>query len=61
MTVHRLKVGWWGRDLSRESIVSVLQQVLEPIGECMGNVGVYSELFDNRVVRANGGEEVLGT
>ena len=34
--------------------------MLEPIGAVAGNMGVYSELFDNRGVRANGGEEVLG-
>ena len=60
VTVRLFKVGWQGRELSREAIVSVLQQVLEPIGAVAGNMGVYSELFDNRGVRANGGEEVLG-
>ena len=60
VTVRLFKVGWQGRELSREAIVSVLQQVLEPIGAVAGNIGVYSELFDNRGVRANGGKEVLG-
>ena len=60
VTVRLFKVGWQGRELSREDIVSVLQQVLEPIGAMQGNMVVYSELFDNRGVRANGGEEVLG-
>ena len=32
----------------------------EPIGAVAGNLSVYSELFDNKDVRANGGEEVLG-
>ena len=59
-TLRLFKVGWQGRELSREAIVRVLQQVLEPIGGVQGNLGVYSELFDNKVVRANGGEEVLG-
>ena len=39
----------------------VLQQVLEPIGEVQGNLAVYSEMFDNRGVRANEGEEVVGS
>ena len=60
MTVRLFKVGWQGRELSRESIVSVRQQVLEPTGAVAGKMGVYSELFDNKGVRANGGEEVLG-
>ena len=34
--------------------------MLGPIGTVAGNMGVYSELFDNRGFRANGGEEVLG-
>ena len=60
VTVRLFKVGWQGRELSRESIVSVLQQVLEHIGALQGDMGVYSELFDNRDVRAIGEEEVLG-
>ena len=60
VTARLFKVGWQGRELSREAIGCVLQQVLEPIGAVAGNMGVYSELFDNRGVRANGGEEVLG-
>ena len=32
VTVRLFEVGWQGRELSREAIVSVLQQMLEPIG-----------------------------
>ena len=31
-----------------------------PAGVIQGNLAVFSELFDNKGVRANGGEEVLG-
>ena len=30
------------------------------VGAVQGSLGFYSELFDNKGVRANGGEEVLG-
>ena len=40
--------------------MGVLEQVLKPIGEVVGDLAVCSELFDNKGVRANGGEEVLG-
>ena len=60
MTVRLFKVGWQGRELSREAIVRVLQQVMEPIGAVQGNLGVYSELFNIRCARTNGGEEVVG-
>ena len=42
MTVRLFKVGWQGRDLSREVIVRVLQQGLESIGGIQGNLAVYS-------------------
>ena len=54
------KVAWQGNELSREAIIRVLQQVLAPIGEVQGILGVRSDLFDSRGVRANAGEEVLG-
>ena len=60
VTVRLFKVAWQGRELSREAIVGVLEQVLKPIGEVVGDLAVCSELFDNKGVRANGGEEVLG-
>ena len=60
VTVRLFKDGWQGRELSREAVVIVLQQVLEPIGTMQGSMEVYSELFDDRGVRANGGEEALG-
>ena len=51
VTVRLFKVGCQGTELSREAIVRVLQQVLEPIGAMQGNMGVYSELFDNGASR----------
>ena len=60
VTVRLFKVGWQGQELSRDAVVSVLQQMLEPIGEVQGNMAVYSEMFDNRGVQANEDEEVLG-
>ena len=54
------KVNWQGQELRRDSIVRVLQQVLEPVGEVQGKLAVYSEMYDstdNRGVRANEGEE----
>ena len=41
VTVRLFKVSWQCRELSREFIVSVLQQLLEPIGAVAGNMGVY--------------------
>ena len=38
MTVRLFKVGWQGRALSGEAIVSVLQQVMEPIDTVQGNL-----------------------
>ena len=61
VTVRLFKVGWQGRELGREAIVRVLQQVLEPIGGVQGNLGVYSELFDNSGVRTNGMRRCWGT
>ena len=61
VTVRLLKASWQGHELSRDSIVRVLQQMLEPIGEVQGNLAVHSEMFDNREVRANEGEEVVGS
>ena len=46
--------------MSREAIAKVLQQVLQPIGVVQGEMAVYSEAYDNKGVRANEGEEVLG-
>ena len=60
VTVRLFKVGWQGQKLSKDAVVSVLQQVLGPIGEVQGNMAVYSEMFDNKGVRANEDEEVLG-
>ena len=60
VTVRLFKASWQGQELSKDSIVRVLQQVLDPIGEVQGNLAVYSEMFDNRGVRANEGEEVQG-
>ena len=59
-TLRLFKVAWQGNELSREAIVRVLQQVLIPIGEVQGTMGVRSDLFDSKGVRANAGEEVLG-
>lgn len=59
VTVRLFKASWQGQELSRDSIVRVLQQVLEPIGEVQGNLAVYSEMFDNRGVRANANEEFI--
>ena len=47
------KAGLQGRGLSRETIVRVLQQVLEPIGGVQGNLVAYPEIFGNKGVRAN--------
>ena len=59
-TVRLFKVAWQGNELSREAVVRVLQQVMGPAGEVQGNLGVLSDLFHNKGVRAAGGEEVLG-
>ena len=61
VTVRLFKVVWQGQELSREAIVTVLQQVLEPVGIVQGNLAVYSEVFESRGVRPNGGEKVLGS
>ena len=37
VTVRLFKASWQGQELSRESIVRVMQQVLEPIGEVQDN------------------------
>ena len=55
-TVRLFKVAWQGQELSREAIVSVLQQVPEPVGVVQGNLAVYSEVFESRGVRPNAGE-----
>ena len=62
VTVRLFKVAWQDQELSREALVRVLQQVrmLQPIGEVQGNMAVYSEIFDNKGVRANEDEEVVG-
>ena len=60
VTVRQFKVGWQGQELSRDAVVSVLQQVLGPIGEVQGNMAVYSEVFGSKGVRANKDEEVVG-
>ena len=60
-TVRLFKVIWQGQELSREAVVKVLGQVLEPVGVVQGDLAVDSEMFESRGVRANGGEKVLGT
>ena len=59
-TVRLFKVGWQGQELIRETLVKVMQQVLQPIGEVQGNLAVYPEAFGNRGVQANEGGGVLG-
>ena len=61
MTVRLFKVIWQGQELSRESIVRVLQKVLEPFGTVQGNPAVYSKMFESRRVRPDEREKVLGT
>ena len=59
-TVRLFKVVWQGQELSRDAIVSVLQQVLEPVGVVQGNLAVYSEVFESRGVRPNGARRCWG-
>ena len=59
--VRLFKVVWQGQEMSRDAVVRVLQQVLEPIGEVQGELAVYAEMYDSKGVRANEDEEVLGT
>ena len=60
-TVRLFKAVWQGQELSREAVVKVLGQVLEPVGVVQGDLAVFAEMFESRGVRANGGEKVLGT
>ena len=52
MTVRLFKVNWQGQELCRDSVVRVLQQVLEPVGDVQGKLAVYGEMYDSRGVRA---------
>ena len=63
VTVRLFKVGSQGQELGNDAVVKVLQQVLQPIGEALGNLAVDPEseiMFDNKGVQANEDEEVLG-
>ena len=61
VTVRLFKVNWQGQEMSRDAVVRVLQQVLEPIGDVQGELAVYAEMYDSKGVRANEDEQVLGT
>ena len=61
VTMCLFKAVWQGQELSREAVVKVLGQVLEPVGVAPGDLAVFAMKFESRGVRANGGEKVLGT